>query len=150
MSRTQSDKYIVPVQITKNQKYKWLNVATYEYKLYADSYEEKFTKIKFVDINGFIIGEHMPTKLQNLYDKTAKQVRTTTAKAVTELKNVVEDVADIAVGTASDIKEDLSKTVKQTAGLAFGLFDKLKGFNKNPVEPKSDENKTNPQTTSND
>lgn len=126
MAKKQSNKYLVPVEITESQRFKLMKLKTYEYKLYADSSEEKFTRIRFIDFNGFIIGEHMPTKLQTVYDKAAMQVKSTTVKAVSEIKNVVEDVADIAVGVASGMKDDASKTAKQTVGIAVGLLGKLK------------------------
>lgn len=126
MAKKQINKYLVPVEITESQHLKALKLKSYEYRLYADSSEDKFTRIRFIDINGFIIGEHMPTKLQTAYNKAAMQMKTTTVKAVSEIKNVVEDVADIAVGVASGMKDDASKTAKQTVGIAVGLFGKLK------------------------
>jgi hypothetical protein len=133
MAKKQTHKYLVPVEITERQRFGWLDVKTYEYKLYADSSESKCTKIKFIDINGFIIGEHMPTKLQTVYDKAAMQVKNTTVKAVSEIKNVVGDVADIAVNVASEMKDDVSKTAKQTAGIAFGIFGKIREIAKDKL-----------------
>lgn len=128
MAKKQTNKYFVPVELTEAQRFPFIPVKSYEYKLYADSAEQKFTRIRFIEINGFIIGEHMPTKLQTVYDKAALQVKSSTVKAVSEIKNVVEDVADIAVGVASGVKEDASKTAKQTVGIAVGLFGKIKNL----------------------
>lgn len=127
MSRKENNKYHIPVELTVLQEYKWLNVKTYDYKIYADDIDGKFSRIRFIDINGFIIGEHMPTKLHTVYDKAASQVKNTTVKAVKEIKNVVEDVADLAVGVAAEVKQDVSTT----ADAAVGIFSKVKTFAKN-------------------
>lgn len=130
MSKKENNKYFVPVEVTRIQPHGWLDIKTYEYKLYADSTETKFTKIKFIDINGLIIGEHMPTKLHTVYDKAALQVKSSTVKVVSEIKNVVDSVADIAVAAASEMKDDASKT----AGIAVGLFGKIKNYAKDKLK----------------
>lgn len=145
MSKKQTNKYLVPVELTEQQRFSFIKVKSYEYKLFADSSEQKFTRIRFIDINGFIIGEHMPTKLQTVYDKAAMQVKNTTVKAVSEIKNVVEDVADIAVGVASGMKEDASKTAKQTVGMAVGLFGKIKTLAKDKLSKSEATDETNSQ-----
>ncbi len=126
MSKKETNKYFVPVEITRTQPHSWLDVKTYEYKLYADTSETKFTKVKFIDINGFIIGNHMPTKLHTTYDKAALQMKTSTTKVVSEIKNVVDSVADIAVAAGSEMKDDAFKT----AGVALGLLGKIKSYAK--------------------
>ena len=145
MSKKQTNKYLVPVELTEQQRFSFIKVKSYEYKLFADSSEQKFTRIRFIDINGFIIGEHMPTKLQTVYDKAAMQVKNTTVKAVSEIKNVVEDVADSAVGVASGMKEDASKTAKQTVGMAVGLFGKIKTLAKDKLSKSEATDETNSQ-----
>jgi len=130
MSKKENNKYFVPVEVTRIQPHNWLNIKTYEYKLYADSSETKFTKIKFIDINGLIIGEHMPTKLHTVYDKAAMQVKSSTVKVVSEIKNVVDSVADIAVAAGSEMKDDAVKT----AGAAIGLFGKIKNYAKDKLK----------------
>lgn len=127
--RKEITKYYIPVELTKIKPNKWLNVRTYEYKLYADQSEKSFSRIKFIDINGFIVGEHMPVRLQSLYDATMQQVKTGTVKAVSEIKGMVDGVADLAVGVVSEVKED----AKTTAGLAVNLFGKLKTYTKDKM-----------------
>lgn len=130
MSKKETNKYYVPVEITQYQPYEWLNVKTYEYKLYADSSEQKFSKIRLIDFNGLIIGEHMPIKLHTVYDKAALQIKNTTVKTVSEIKNVVDGVADVALSAASEMKEDVSKT----AGIAMSLFGKVKNLAKDKLK----------------
>lgn len=130
MSKKDTSKYLVPVEITKYKPHSWLNLKTYEYKLYADNSETKFTSIKFIDINGFMIGEHMPTKLQTVYDKAAMQIKSNTVKAVSEIRQVVDGVADLAVDAVAEMKGDVSKT----AGIAFGLFSKIKTLAKDKLK----------------
>lgn len=129
----ENNKYHLPIEINTIQLHRLLKIKTYEYKLYADPAQTKFTKIKFIDINGFIIGEHMPVKLQTIYDRAANQIKNNTVKAVSEIKGVVDGVADIAVGVVSEVKGDVSNTAKQTVGIATNLFGKFKNkFYKQP------------------
>jgi hypothetical protein len=127
MSNKQTNKYLIPVELSENHPNKWLGgLKTYEYRLYADSSEQKFTRIRFVDFNGFIIGEHVPTKLHTVYDKATMHAKQATVKAVAEIRQVVDGVADIAVAAATEVKDDMSKTAKTTAGIALGLYGRLK------------------------
>jgi len=124
MSKKETNKYLVPIEITRIQPNQWLKFKTYEYKLYADNTEDKFTKIKFIDINGFIIGEHMPVRLQTVYNKAALQVKSNVVKVASEIKNVVDGVTDLAVAAGTEMKSDAFKT----AGVAVSLFGKLKNY----------------------
>lgn len=126
----QTNKYYVPIELTREQPYSWLPIHTYQYKLYADAEETKFTHIKFIQINNLIIGEHMPTKLQTSFNKTALQVKNSTVKVVSEIRNVVDGVADLAVAAGSEMKDDAVKT----AGIAIGLFSKVKNFAKEKLK----------------
>jgi hypothetical protein len=146
MSKKENNKYFLPVEVTRIQPHSWLDIKTYEYKLYSESSETKFTKIKFIDVNGFIIGEHMPTKLHTVYDKAALQVKSSTVKVVSEIKNVVDSVADIAVAAASEMKDDASKT----AGIAVGLFGKMKNFAKDKFKKEKIEVVEQPATKDTD
>lgn len=126
MSKRYTNKYLVPVEITTYQPYSWLPLKTYTYKLYASNSDTKFTHIKLIDINGAVIGEHMPVQLQTLYDRATEQLKTNTVKAVTEIKNAVDGVANIAVDAVNEMKSDASKT----ANIALGLAGKLQAFAK--------------------
>ena len=132
-------KYLVPVEITCKQPYKWLDYTVYEYKLYSDSSESDFTSIKFVESNGYIIGEHMPTKLNTVYDRAAAQVKNTTVKAVNDIKNVVNDVTDIAVTAAAEVKQDVASTAKQTVNIATTFFGKVKQLTKTKFSKKEND-----------
>lgn len=143
MSKQEINKYFIPVEVIKRQRYGWLDVKTYEYKLFSDASEKKFTHIKLIDINGFVVGEHMPTKLHTIYDKATAQVKTNTVKAAAEIRQVVGEVKNIAVNTAVDLSQDVSKTAKQTATIAVGLFGRLKSY----AQEKVKSNKLEPRIT---
>jgi len=127
--KKENNKYFVPVELVK-QHAKWLGVSIYEYKLFADQTETKYSKIKFIDINGYAFGIHNPVKLQTIYDKATLQVKTNAVKAVSEIRNVVDGVADLAVDAVSEVKNDVSKT----AGIAINILNKIKTVTKEKLQ----------------
>ena len=147
MSKQSRNKFFLPVELSSRKPVSWLNLTYYEYKIYADDKEDKFTKIKFTDIDGFIIGAHMPTKLNTFYDKAVSQAKAGTVKAVNEIKSVVDNVADIAVAAAKEV----SGNAKTTAGVAGAIFGKVKSFAKDrftkseAYNVKSDETTNKPE-----
>ncbi len=145
MSKKETAKYLIPVEIVKYHPHKWLDIKTYDYKLYADTSEEKFTRIRFIDFNGFTIGEHMPVNLKSLYSKAATQVQNNAIKAVSEIRNAVvgaagtaavvgntvaSGVSTVANGVFDSVKDDAIKTAMQTAGIANHLYGKLTSYTK--------------------
>ena len=121
------------VEITKRQSYDWLDVKAYEYKLYADTAREKYTHLEFIQVGDFIVGKHIPVKL-TIYEKAAAQVKQNAAKAAADLRDAMANVADLTIGVAGEMKGDMSKTVKQTAEVAVGLFGKVKSLAKEKLQ----------------
>lgn len=131
--KTQLDKYVVPVDIQTYQPTTWLPIVWYDYKLHANETGTKFTHLQFVDINSFIIGRHAPVTLQSLYNKATTQLKQNTVKAVSEIRQVVDGIADISVGAVSEVKDDLSKT----ANLAIGWLGRAQAFAANKLKRNS-------------
>lgn len=139
MGNKENNKYFVPVEVKSRTFSKWVpEIKTYEYKLFANEAETKFSHLKFLDINGYIIGTHMHIKLQTIYDKAALQVKNNTYKAVSELKNAVDEVAVLAVEAVAEIKDDVSKTAKQTAGFAANIYGNIKSLVKDKFSREED------------
>lgn len=140
-------KYFIPVEIIEKEHSELLGIRSFRYKLFSDDdVNAKFTRIDFWDLNGIIIGTHMPTKLKTTYDKAIEQAKLNAAKVATDIKNVAtslggttkdvvvgasnivgsvkDEVKDVVVGVAGEMKGDVSKTIK----FAHGLWGKIKDF----------------------
>lgn len=126
MPATMKTKYFLPVEVSERTYSKLLNIKTYEYKVYADNSGVNFTYLRFLDLNGIIIGEHMPTDLQTLYDKAAHQVKTTSVKVAEEVKNLAGNMKGLASEAGGVVKSDFSKTAAGTVKLATSVFGKVK------------------------
>lgn len=148
MSKKEKEKLIVPVEIRTTTFSGWVpEIKSYEYRLLASEEGLKYSRIRFLDINGCIIGLHAPIKLQSVYDKAALQVKQNTIKAVNELKHAVDEVAGIAAETVAEIKQDMSRTAKHTAGIAFNILGNLHSFVKDRVSKDEKEEEQTASTT---
>ena len=146
--KKEKDVYAVSaVEITKQQPYDWLDVKSYEYKLYADATQEKHTYLKFFQIGEFMVGKHIPAKL-TIYEKAAAQVKQNAAKAAADLRDAMANVADLTIGVAGEMKGDVEKTVKQTAEVAVGLLGKIKTYTKDRIKKSSNLQKENSDESS--
>lgn len=118
-------KYRVPIDVQKKKHYIW-GCTYYTYKLYSDDDEAKHTQIKFVDIDGFIIGFHKPEEFLNVYVKAVRSAKISTAKAAEATKTAAVQIA----GGARDLAKE---TAKKTNTLFGRIKDKLASKKDNSI-----------------
>lgn len=138
MSSKESEKYLLPISVTKHRYSNWLSWTGYEYKLYSDSSESKFTVIKFIDFGDFIIGHHQPTKLMDTYDKVMLRVKTSTVKTALEVKRTVGEITDLTKMAAMGTTQEVGKIARQTVQGAGAWASRLSALVKNKMKKSSE------------
>lgn len=142
MPSKESEKYLLPISVTKHRFSNWLSWTGYEYKLYSDSSEDKFTVIKFIDFGDFIIGHHEPTKLMDTYDKVMLRVKTSTVKTALEIKKTVDEITDLTKMAAVGTTQEVGKIAREAAQSAGAWASRLSAFAKDKMKKSSDSSET--------
>ncbi len=128
-------KYRVPIDVKKEKHY-FLGYTYYTYKLYSDDEEVEFTSLKFIDIDGFMVGFHDPKDFKSVYVKLAKQAKVNTIKAVEETKNATIRAAEGTKNAVVQASQDVKKIAIDTAAKGGTFFYKIKS----KLKKKNDQN----------